>query len=304
MNVSDLISMYLAHPVSRTADRTARVQHLRTWEMWLKHIELLDLVRTSKTGKQRASAELIRAWQMIQTKCKTASTANRYREHMSACFSAGEKGLLGDDIADEILTNPIKLLEPLREQQRYRRSLTIEEVRALLNSCRKSRNKELYPLVRLALLSGRRRGELLSARMEWFDPFKRLLVIPAEYTKTKRRDSVIAMHDQDLFDYAMSKQGDEMLFSKTDFRRAFEEALKRANIAKACFHSLRHTCVTLLSYGGGDAPALYVGHDSPDMTKRYLHSSEHFFNEQQQIIVKAIEGQEPRFTAPPNIVLQ
>ena len=70
-----------------------------------------------------------------------------------------------------------------------------------------------------------------------------------------------------------------------DIKRSFERALKEAKIEqsddrrhKIVFHTLRHTCVSLLTERGADTTAVknYVAHASEEMTKHYTHLSEEY----------------------------
>lgn len=68
-------------------------------------------------------------------------------------------------------------------------------------------------------------------------------------------------------------------------KRAFQTALKNAGIKqskdprqKIVFHTLRHTCISLLTERGADTTMVknYVAHASEEMTERYTHLSEEY----------------------------
>jgi integrase len=70
-----------------------------------------------------------------------------------------------------------------------------------------------------------------------------------------------------------------------DIKRSFEASLKNAGIEqsddrrrKTVFHTLRHTCFSLLTERGADTTAVknYVAHASEEMTKHYTHLSEEY----------------------------
>lgn len=70
-----------------------------------------------------------------------------------------------------------------------------------------------------------------------------------------------------------------------DVKRSFQKALKDAGIEqsedprrKVVFHTLRHTCISLLTERGADTTMVknYVGHASEEMTERYTHLSEEY----------------------------
>ena len=55
---------------------------------------------------------------------------------------------------------------------------------------------------------------------------------------------------------------------------------------KIVFHTLRHTCVSLLTERGADTTAVknYVAHASEEMTKHYTHLSEEYARRTAQIL--------------------
>ncbi len=78
-----------------------------------------------------------------------------------------------------------------------------------------------------------------------------------------------------------------------DIKRSFETMLKEAKIEqsddrryKIVFHTLRHTCVSLLTERGADTTAVknYVAHASEEMTKHYTHLSEEYARRTAQIL--------------------
>jgi integrase len=70
-----------------------------------------------------------------------------------------------------------------------------------------------------------------------------------------------------------------------DLKKSFLRALKKAEVKqseerrqKIVFHTLRHTCVSLLTERGADTTMvkIYVAHASEEMTKQYTHLSEEY----------------------------
>jgi site-specific recombinase XerD len=62
-------------------------------------------------------------------------------------------------------------------------------------------------------------------------------------------------------------------FSQRKIERAFQDALKKAEIEDFRFHDLRHTFATRLVQAGVDLYKVQVllGHKTPAMTQRYAH---------------------------------
>jgi integrase len=61
-----------------------------------------------------------------------------------------------------------------------------------------------------------------------------------------------------------------------DIRRAWEAALKKANIPDFCFHDLRHSAASYLAMNGASLAEIaeILGHKTLSMVKRYAHLSE------------------------------
>ena len=66
---------------------------------------------------------------------------------------------------------------------------------------------------------------------------------------------------------------DEYIFPKGDFRKAFDNACRRAGIEDFLFHDLRHTFCSHLVMEGTDIAIVskLMGHKSLAMTMRYSH---------------------------------
>lgn len=159
------------------------------------------------------------------------------------------------------------------------RWLTLDEATRLLNAC----GPDFRPLVRAALLTGCRQGELLASRVRDFDPRSKTLLVPDSKAGKPRR---VPMTDAgvELFEaLTVGRHENERLFRRVDgsdwhrvaIIRAIQEACSGAKITPpATFHSLRHTYASHLVQKG--APLLFVasalGHrDTRMVEKHYGH---------------------------------
>ena len=77
------------------------------------------------------------------------------------------------------------------------------------------------------------------------------------------------------------KEDSELIFMKNgkpikSIRKAWENALRRADIFTCCFHDLRHTFATYSLHFGADLVSIrdILGHSDIRMTSRYAHSSD------------------------------
>ena len=97
-----------------------------------------------------------------------------------------------------------------------------------------------------------------------------------------------------------------------DIRKPFEKALKKAGIKqgkdrkeKIVFHSLRHSCISLLTEKGADTMAVknYVAHADEKMTAHYTHLSEEYARRTSELLsglcgVNLLYGNKMETTAP------
>jgi integrase len=104
------------------------------------------------------------------------STVNRYYSRFSNIFTfALDEGDVG--------RNPLKGIKKFKEKYRSR-CLSETEISALLKECHGSRNKELYPIVVLALNTGMRRGEILALTTNNIAIRSRKIILHGYMTKT------------------------------------------------------------------------------------------------------------------------
>jgi integrase len=156
------------------------------------------------------------------------------------------------------------------------RWLTVEEATRLQNACA----TDFRPLVRAALLTGCRAGELLAVRAGDFDARSKTLLIADSKSGKPRRvpltDDGIALFE----DLTAGKPTDDLLFTRGDgsawYRMAFVRAMRGACAGSkisppATFHTLRHTYASHLVQAG--VPLLFVasalGHSDTRMVEKH-----------------------------------
>jgi integrase len=159
------------------------------------------------------------------------------------------------------------------------RWLTIDEAMRLQNAC----SAQVRPLVRAALLTGCRAGELLALHAVDYDPHSKTLLV-ADSKSGKPRRVPLTDHGAALFDdLTAGKPYDAPLFPRSDGSGWYRMALVREMRAActggqispaATFHTLRHTYASHLVQQG--VPLLFVasalGHgDTRMVEKHYGH---------------------------------
>ena len=210
----------------------------------------------------------------------SAATSNRYRAALS--------GLLAWAIAERITAkqyvNPVRSVQAKKEDNEKTRFLSAAEAVALLEACGRSRWSLLRTLVRMALVTGARRGELMGLR--WRDLDLDADPPVALVARSKNNDPKKLVLTAPIVDELRPLVGrpERLIFASTrrpdaafNFDYAWKEALRDAKIKqgeqRVTFHTLRHSCASFMAMGGVNMLVIAetLGHRSMAMTKRYAH---------------------------------
>lgn len=201
----------------------------------------------------------------------TNATRNRYRSFIMRAFSLAVKsGWL----------KQVPHLSTQREPKVRVRWIEKDQARALISSLRLEWMKRV---VSFALLTGARKGEILSLKWESVNLSRRISVVTADNAKSgKARPlplndeavKVINECDRDS-DYVFSFKGNRANeINRTDFARA----LTMAGITDFRFHDLRHTWASWHVQNGTPLMTLKElgGWEKLEMVNKYAHlSTEH-----------------------------
>jgi integrase len=175
--------------------------------------------------------------------------------------------------------NPALKVVKFNEGSSRNRVLTPEEVQRLLDACRQSRCKALYPLIFLATRTGCRLGELES--LEWSDVSFDQSIIFIRTTKNGQPRSVPLSEEakavlQEVF--PESKRCGRVfkgrrLGGKVSVRKPFYTALSVAGITGLRIHDLRHLFCTTAARNGSSILQIQAitGHRTTQMLNRYAH---------------------------------
>ena len=183
------------------------------------------------------------------------------------------------------VNNPVaSIRKPTRPDGRLR-LLSKDEARHLLEICKKSRNEKLYHYVQLLLHTGMRPSE--GAGLIWGQVDIDTRIIDLTITKTKPRRVPLTIKVIEILLDIMPEQCNKRLsvflpenISSTVqrrpnlfFRRAFNNAVKKAEIKDFHMHDLRHTAASYLLMSGSDLRTLadILGHSTMQMVQRYTH---------------------------------
>ncbi len=176
----------------------------------------------------------------------------------------------------ELEVDPARFVKKLRENNERVRFLSGAEEQRLMDTL----PPKYRSVVRFAILTGMRRGEVFNLQWKDLDFATRNMVIqePKE-GRIKRLPMSQAVYD--LLVGELSKGGKEPASSDRVFpfdphnfvNRIFIMAVRRAEIQDFRFHDLRHTFASRLIMKGADLVTIgkLMGHHGTRMTERYAH---------------------------------
>jgi integrase len=179
------------------------------------------------------------------------------------------------------LDNPCKGVARNREHHR-RRYLSSEELSRLTAVLAKHPNQAVADAVRLLLLTGARRGEVLNATWDQFDLAAGTWSKPPTTTKQGEHHQVpLAAPARELL-ARLHKQSDGSPFvfpgrdgkqAKQNLSYGWQLIRKAAGITGLRLHDLRHSFASSLVSSGSSLPVIgaLLGHSQPSTTARYAH---------------------------------
>ena len=179
-----------------------------------------------------------------------------------------------------ITVNPCKSIERNLESKR-KRYLSDDELTRLIAVLAEQPNKQSVNIIRILLMTGARKGEVLSMRWADIDLGTGIWTKSASATKQKA-DHVVPLSGpvrQLLSEiYGSGPQGEFVFPSshgapRIDISTIWEKLCKAAGIEGLRIHDLRHSFASQLASGGASLPLIgaLLGHASPATTHRYAH---------------------------------
>jgi integrase len=268
---SELIERYkqdgaLEH--HRSANDTLR--HLAYWQSRFSDFSLVHLT-PELLGKER---QLLLDTQTLKGTKRTSSTVNRYMASLSSLLTYAAQRL------NWISENPALRLIKLKENPGRDRVLSEEEITRLLAATRESKSPYLYCIVLMSLTTGARQGEILNLEWRHIDFENQIAYI--KQSKNGRPRS-IALSPPMVAELKLLHQNrnpqkpivftSKTAFGKVDIKKAWQEALKRAEITDCRAHDMRHTFCTYAAAKGASNLQLQTatGHRTLSMLLHYTH---------------------------------
>ncbi|WP_051244529.1 site-specific integrase [Thalassobaculum salexigens] len=143
------------------------------------------------------------------------------------------------------LDNPFRLVRRPSPAPGRARRLSVEEQARLEAACAKCRNEFVPLVVRFALETAMRQGEILALQKRDIDMGRRLALV--RYSKNGRSRLVpLSETARSAARDATSRSGEERVFPLTamSVKLAWRRALKRAGLEDLHFHDLRHEAIS------------------------------------------------------------
>lgn len=181
--------------------------------------------------------------------------------------------------------NPCKGVERNHEEKRNR-YLSGDELRRLTEALAAHSSQPAANVVRLLLLTGARRGEVLGATWDQFDLAEGVWTKPSSHTKQKRehrvplsapaRQLLVEMRagaEREPSPYLFPARPGSDSEHLTEIKKSWVALCKAAGISGVRIHDLRHSYASFLASAGLSLPIIgaLLGHTQPSTTARYAH---------------------------------
>ncbi|MCA7001635.1 phage integrase [Dickeya solani] len=219
-----------------------------------------DAQMFSRYRERRLSGELINSNGTRTT--VTAGTLNLEMSYFLAIFNELKR------MGEWTQSNPMVGIRSFKYDEPEMAFLTRSQIKSLLDECKRSRNRDLYMISKLCLVTGARWSEIERLKGSQISGNK------ITFIKTKGRKNRTVPISPNIISQLPQLQGE--LF--TPCYHSFGLALNRAGITLPygqMTHVLRHTFASHFMMNGGNILVLQriLGHANIKMTMRYAHFS-------------------------------
>jgi integrase len=274
--VKDLIDRWEAEHAPRRRERSAKEARSLIDQWIAPELGSLKVAEVRRSDVDRLHRKI--------TKAGTPVRANRAISALSRLLTLAMRWEMRPD-------NPASGIERNDEEPRHR-YLSGEELRRLTEALRAYANQQAANAVRLLLLTGARRSEVLGATWQQFDLEEPgIWVKPSAHTKQKREHRIplsaparlllvemkaaalqrAAQEKREPSCYVFPTQGNEG--PTTEIKNAWAAICKAADLRDVRLHDLRHSYASMLVNAGLSLPIIgaLLGHTQPGTTARYAH---------------------------------
>jgi integrase len=241
------------------------------------------------------------------TRSGSTYAANRCIAVLSKMFSLAQRWGMRE-------TNPAKGIERNKEYGR-RRYLSPDELVRLTTALAKHPEKQAANIIRILLLTGARRGEVLGMRWADVDLTEGTWSKPPSSTKQKEHHQVpLSAPARQLLSEIREQQAGKRRVLPTyvfpsigdtghvvEIKKSWRRICKAAVVAGLRIHDLRHSYASQLVSGGASLPLIgaLLGHSSPSTTARYAHLAHDPLREATERVGSVITAAGKPAPAPP-----
>jgi integrase len=172
------------------------------------------------------------------------------------------------------------------DEEKKQRYLNTKEIWRLTNALSQHPNNTTANVIRMLLLTGARRGEVLNMTWNQVDQDPGVWVKPSSHTKNKEEHRLTLSSGASLLIEEMRKtrkEGEQYVFPGRsrgqplgEIKTFWGSIKKKADLEGVRIHDLRHTHASLLAGRGSSLPIIgaLLGHTQASTTKRYVHLDE------------------------------
>jgi len=193
--------------------------------------------------------------------------------------------------------NPCTGVKGYEENNKRERYLTEDETKRLIEAVQHSENPSLKFIIVMLILTGARKGEVLTARWNQFNLEQRLWRIPLPKSGKARH---IPINDglMELLRVLPHFEYTDYLFVNPQTRRPFrtffnawDQARKKAGLPDVRVHDIRHSYASYLINNGRSLYEVQrlLGHSQIKTTQRYAHLSPETLLDASNTLSKAID---------------
>ena len=262
--VSDLATRYLEEHAIHKVPRAQRDDRAMLEKLVLSAIGQLKVHEVRHEDIDRLHREVSKSRPI---------RANRMAQMLSKMFTLAERWEYRQD-------NPVKGLHrnPEPKRERY---LSGDELQRLITLLATHPNQRCANIIRLLLLTGARRGEVMNATWDQFDLKAGVWTKPSAHTKQKKEHRVplSAPAIQLLSGLKATAGPSPYVFSGrnggplTEIKTFWAGVCRKAELKGCRIHDLRHTYASILASAGLSLPIIgaLLGHTQPNTTARYSH---------------------------------
>ena len=179
-----------------------------------------------------------------------------------------------------VIQNPAASIS-LNAEVKRQRYLTQDELIRVFDILNDHHEKVSANAIKLLILTGARRGEVLKATWDMFDLEQGVWTKPSSHTKQKREHRVpLSSEANELLKEIRKTTNSEFVFPSRiagqpiqDVKKTWASICAKLGLKDVRIHDLRHSFASLLVSGGSSLPLIgaMLGHTQVSTTARYAH---------------------------------